>query len=49
MSANDATKSSKDFEEVNRIHMGLQDLINDRSSSTSAPNAANMAWYHSSK
>ena len=43
------TKSSKDFEEVNRIHLGLQELINDKSSTTSAPNAANMAWYHSSK
>ena len=51
MSAHDAyhnTGSSKDFEEVTRIHLGLQELINDKSSSASA-NPANLAWYHSSK
>ena len=52
MSAHDAyhnTGSSKDFEEVTRIHLGLQELMNNEKSSTASANPANLAWYHSSK
>ena len=51
MSAHDAYnttgQTSKDFEEVTRIHLGLQDLINDKTSSAASAN--NFAIYPGAK
>ena len=52
MSAHDAyhtTGSSKDFEEVTRIHLGLQELINDKSSSHQTSVGNNFALYPGAK